>query len=73
MNIWNYIPHAISTSLLNQPIPENWKQGIERSMNLSEAEAINQKLNLGWKGNYNMIAALVILVVSAFVIFIIII
>lgn len=72
MNIWNFIPRSISANLLSQPIPDSWKNGIERSLSINEAEAINQKLDLGWKRNYNMIAALVILVVSAFIVFVVI-
>lgn len=72
MNIWKFIPRGISANLLNQPIPDSWKNGIERSLSLNEADAINQKLDLGWKRNYNMIAALVILIVSGFIVFFII-
>lgn len=73
MNIWKFIPRGISTNLLNQPIPESWKNGIEHSLTPSDSDAINQKLDLGFKHNYNMIAALVILVVSAFIVFVVII
>lgn len=72
MSIWKYLPRSVRVSLLDQPVPETWKKSIETSMTLSEAEAIQEKLNLSYKRDYSMIAALVILVVSGFIVFVII-
>lgn len=73
MTIFKYIPRALRVALLNQPIPENWKNGLESSLGRNETEAIENKLDLTRKHNYNMIAALCILIVSGFVIFVLII
>lgn len=72
LSIWKYLPRSVRVSLLDQPVPETWKKSIETSMTLSETEAIQEKLNLSYKRDYSMIAALVILVVSGFIVFVII-
>lgn len=73
MSICNYIPRAFRVALLNQPIPENWKNGIERSLGQNEVEIVNNAIDLKYKHNYKMITALCILVVSGFIIFVLII
>lgn len=72
MTIFNYIPRTLRVALLNQPIPEHWKNELEHSLEFKESDAINENLNLGRKANYNIIAALCILFISGFIIFIII-
>lgn len=70
MNVAPYLPRALRVYLLDQPIPEKWKKAIEQSLELGDPEEIKKKLELGgWKSSYNMALVLVIMVMSAFVIF----
>lgn len=69
MNILSHLPRGMRTFLLDQPLPEGWKRHIEVSLSTGDTAPKGLPHQLGQKRNYNMVAALVILVLSGFIVF----
>lgn len=69
MNIWSQLPRGMRLFLLNQPLPESWKQQIDATLAPSDETAVASKIDTGHKRDYSMLAALIVLVFSAFILF----
>lgn len=69
MNIWAYLPRSLRQFLLEQPVADTWKTHIRASLEPSTDEYAAQNLGLAWKRSYDMVAALAVLCISAFIMY----
>lgn len=69
MNIWLVVPRALREFLLAQPLPEAWLAAIRASLEEHPDESARKELGLTWKRSHSMIAALIVLLFSAFIMY----
>lgn len=69
MNFWFLLPRRMRTFLLRQPLSDKQLERIRESLALSEEEQVRQQLDLTWKRSYSMITALIVLILSAYIMY----
>lgn len=69
------LPRCVQKFLLSQPLPDQWVEALQQKLDDDEEDKdpYGHKLDLsaGWKQSYNLILAMVILCLSAMVMYLI--
>lgn len=69
MSFWVYVPRSLRKFLLGQPLTDGTLDAIRASFDPSAEEAAREKLGLQWRRSYNSLLAIIIIFVSAYIVY----
>lgn len=69
MNYWSLLPRRLRQFLLGQPLPDTLLANIRDSLLHSESEFSHDSLRLAQKRSFRKLAALFVLVLSAYILY----
>lgn len=66
------LPRCVQRFLLNQPLPDNWIDTLNQKKDKpDDPHGHRLDLSAGWKQSYNLILAMVVLLIAGFIMYLI--
>ena len=69
MSFWAYVPRSLRVFLLKQPLTDATHDAIRASFTPGVEEDAREKLGLQWRRSYNSLLAVIVIVISAYIIY----